>query len=250
MKKYLTCFIGVVLPSKIVVFFWRLLGHNIANDAKIGFSIVFAKRILMAPGAHIGHGNYININELLLFEGAFVGRSNIVNGPFAIEMKKGAQIGNRNKILRGPTPLVTFGVSVLRVGEGSKITSDHRIDCSQSVIIGAHTIIAGAASQIWTHGYVHDIQGPGRYRVDGRIVIGNNVYVGSACVLTGGVRIEDGIIVGAGATVSRSLTEAGMYVSSGLRRLDRPLDPMLRTDLQKIEDSRLCEQVYIKQEKK
>jgi acetyltransferase-like isoleucine patch superfamily enzyme len=128
----------------------------------------------------------------------------------------------------------------------SKITSDHRIDCTATVHIGSFSTIAGTGSELWTHGYVHALQGAGRYRVDGRIRIGNNVYVGSSCIITTGVSLANGVIVGAGATVARSLTEPGMYVSAALRRLDRPGDPDIRADLLADDSPELCERVYIK----
>ncbi|MFM7013252.1 MAG: acyltransferase [Betaproteobacteria bacterium] len=93
---------------------------------------------------------------------------------------------------------------------------------------------------------MHDPSGPGRYRIDGRIRIGRNVYIGSASVVTAGVIISDEVIVGAGTTVARSLLEPGLYVSAGLRKLERPPSPDERADLTLVKDDQLCERVYIK----
>jgi acetyltransferase-like isoleucine patch superfamily enzyme len=114
------------------------------------------------------------------------------------------------------------------------------------VRIGDFSIIAGVGSQIWTHGYVHEIEGAGRYRVDGEVRIGANVYVGSRCVVTAGVRIGNGTMVGAGATVSGNLDPHAFYVSAPLRKLPRPGDPAGRADLTVVGEPALVETVYSK----
>jgi hypothetical protein len=40
------------------------------------------------------------------------------------------------------------------------------------VVIGDYSTLAGIGIQVWTHGYVHDTSGPGRYRIDGAVRIG------------------------------------------------------------------------------
>ena len=78
---------------------------------------------------------------------------------------------------------------------------------------------------------MHGPHGPDRYRVDGSVVLENNVYIGSRSLISGGVRVGSSIQVGAGTVVSKSLTEKAMYVSQGLRVLPLPPDPNLRRDL-------------------
>jgi acetyltransferase-like isoleucine patch superfamily enzyme len=246
LKRLATGVLGFVLPSRFAAVAMRCLGHRIALDANIGFSLLLVERLVMRPGTRIGHGNLVRVRRLVLDNGARIGRGNLLNGPMSVLLKSQAEIGNRNKVLRGPMPTVTYGPATLKLGESSKITSDHRIDCTQSVVFGCDTILAGSGSQLWTHGYVHVQQGGGRYRVDGAIVIGNGVYIGSASIVTTGVRIGDDIIVGAGTTVARSLDEPGMYVSAAMRRVDRPVDPTTRSDLARVVAPGLCEPVYIK----
>lgn len=238
--------LAALLPSSLARVALCILGHKVGPSVRIGFSLLFVDQLVLQNGARIGHFNFILLRRLVMRHGAYFGRANLVHGPISIALATRAAIGNKNKIVRGPIGLVTSGPALLRLGELSKITADHRIDCTASLWVGDFSTIAGTGTQIWTHGYVHDMQGPGRYRVDGCVVIGSNVYVGSSCILTTGVHIADGIIVGAGTTVARSLTEPGMYVSAGLRRLHRPTDPNLRSDLEVIDDPRLCERVYLK----
>ncbi|MGZ9710859.1 acyltransferase [Glaciimonas sp. GNP009] len=177
---------------------------------------------------------------------AYIGRMNMVHGPIDLIIGKRSCVGNTNKITRAPQDIVAVGRGVLRLGELSSITANHRVDCASSVRLGNFTTLAGAGSQIWTHGYIHDTQGPGRYRIDGGIEIGNNVYIGAGCIISMGVRIASGAIVGAGVTVARNLDEPGLYVSAAIRQLPRPSPPDERVDLRPVLDARLCERVYVK----
>lgn len=245
-RRLLTGLCALTLPSPIARWVLTLLGHKIHKSVRIGLSFVSADCLLLKEGVRIGHFNFVRVHRMILRQRAAIGRSNIIHGPLTVILDERAAIGNRNKILRGMLGSVVSGPAVFRLGELSKITSDHRIDCTTSVLVGDYSIIAGTSCQLWTHGYVHDPSGPGRYRIDGRIRIGRNVYIGSASVVTAGVIISDEVIVGAGTTVARSLLEPGLYVSAGLRKLERPPSPDERADLTLVKDDQLCERVYIK----
>lgn len=241
-----TCVFGFLLPSRVAVFALRSLGHSMAPNARIGFSLLLVDRLVMKVDASIGHGNLVQVRRLLLDRKARIGRANILSGPISICLKMHAEIGNRNKVLRGPIPSVNYGTATFKLGRNSKITADHRIDCTQSVVLGFDSILAGSGSQLWTHGYVHEPNEGGRYRVDGPIVIGNSVYIGSSSIITTGARIAHNIIVGAGTTVASNLDQPGMYVSATVRRLERPINPAIRSDLTPVEAPGLCEPVFLK----
>lgn len=177
---------------------------------------------------------------------SLIGYGNMILGPFAMLLDERAAIGNRNRVRRAPQGAVAVGYSVLRLGELAKVTGGHYIDCTCSVRLDKFSVLAGADSQVWTHGYVHDREGEGRYRIDGRVSIGSNVYIGSRCVITAGVQIANGAIVGAGTTVARDLPNASLYVSGPLRELPRPALPELRSDLRLQDLPALVETVYSK----
>lgn len=222
-----------------------LLGQRLARGSRIGFSWVAADFIGLDRGVRIGHFNVIIVRRLLLRDHAYIGRGNIIKGPMGIFLKSQAAIGNGNFVLRAGRGISSGGAQ-LRLGRLSKLTARHHVDCTSSIRFGDYSTLAGAGSQIWTHGYVHDLVGSGRYRIDGPVTVGHNVSIGSACVITAGVCLADGVMVGAGATVASSLSEAGAYVSAGLRHLARPPDPDTRAELRKMDDARLCERVYHK----
>lgn len=246
LRLWASALIILCLPSALCRPLLRLLGHRISGQARMGVSLVLADRLVLQGTARIGHFNLLRLRRLVMRRGAYVGRRNIIHGPISVSLAERAAIGNNNKITRGPLGFVSSGPACLRLGELAKITADHRVDCTSSLSMGNFTTIAGTASQVWTHGYVHDLSGPGRYRIDSPVRMGKNVYIGSACVITAGVIISDEVIVGAGTTVARSLLEPGLYVSAGLRKLERPPSPDERADLTLVKDDQLCERVYIK----
>lgn len=239
------CF-TMFLPSLLARYALMLFGHKVHRGVRIGVSFICADQILLQEGVHIGHFNFVRVNRLVMRRSASIGRSNLIHGPLSVNLGERAAVGNRNKILRGQLGLVVSGPALFRLGELTKITSDHRVDCTASVTVGAFSTIAGIACELWTHGYVHDQSGPGRYRIDGTVRIGHNVYMGSGSVITAGVTVADGVIVGAGTTVASSLLEPGLYVSAGLRKLERPQSPDQRSDLVHVKDEQLCERVYVK----
>jgi acetyltransferase-like isoleucine patch superfamily enzyme len=145
---------------------------------------------------------------------------NVIRGPVSVGLGPRALIGNFNWVSRAPAP-VTIGPACLLLGELSALTSRHSIDCTETITIGNFTTFAGRASQLWTHGYVHHLQGPGRYRLDGKITVGNNVYVGSGSCVTAGVRIADGVSVAPFTSITRNLLEPGLYFGQKLAHVAR-----------------------------
>lgn len=245
-KLWTTALIIFVLPTFACRPLLRILGHRVGKDVKIGFSVILTRRLILQGPVRIGHLNLLKLHRLIMRRGSMIGRSNIIHGPISVLLREKSAIGNNNKIVRAPSGPVTYGPASMRLGELTKITADHRIDCTKSVSVGAFSILAGKSSELWTHGYVHDQIGPGRYRIDGSIKIGDNVYIGSSCIINAGINIANGVMIGAGTTVARSLHTPALYVSAGLRCLELPKNPDLRNDLELIDEGELCERVYLK----
>lgn len=216
----------LLLPTWLIRPLVRRMGFDIAKGSRIGLSVVAIEALHMAPGTRIGHFNFIS-------------------GPFTLRLGVNAAIGHLNLISRGRTERGASPAE-LRLGEWSKITGIHRVDLTSSVIMGSFSTIAGHGCQLWTHGYIHEMEGIARYRIEGPIEIGDNVYVGAATVISMGVTLGKGVIVGAGSAVSKSLLEPGLYVSSALRQLPRPPDPATRADLEQVPDHSSGDIVYRK----
>ena len=215
MNRLLAAVLLACLPPRLKPPLLNLMGHKVHRSARIGLSIVRG-RLYMGPNTRIGHLNWIACRRIAMRPGAYVGSMNVVKGPISVQLGTDAAIGNRNLVTRIHHP-VSVGPALLRLLEGSKITAAHSVDCTASVLFGNYAVLAGRGSQIWTHGYVHDLQGSGRSRIDGTVRLADNVYIGSMSCISAGVRIVSGVTVGAMSSVATDLTESGVYVSQPLR---------------------------------
>ncbi|NUL39642.1 acyltransferase [Kosakonia sacchari] len=103
-----------------------------------------------------------------------------------------------------------------KVGKGSKIQS-HSFIC-EYVTIGERCFIG--------HGvmFANDMFRDGKPDPDsnnwGRIVIGNDVSIGSGATILA-VTITDGCVIGAGSVVTKSISEKGVYAGNPARLLRR-----------------------------
>lgn len=244
--KLLSLVSAALLPSPLAVIILRAHGHRIGPRCRIGFSLLWVDRLILQGSSRIGHLNLIACKRLCIGTSGYIGRANVIAGPLSVLLRREGAIGNSNKVVRGPQGAVTIGPASLRIGRLAKVTAEHRIDCTRSVRIGDYSTLAGIGIQVWTHGYVHETTGPGRYRVDGSVAIANNVYLGASCIVSMGVDICAGVIVGAGTTIARTIDEPGLYVSSAIRQLPRPVNPADRPDLIAETDPTLSERVYVK----
>lgn len=247
LKKIVTFICCLFLPVKLFYWLLNILGHQVHPKSRIGFSFIWIDGCLsLGPDSKIGNFNLIRLDNLQINDSGYIGGFNNIKGPLTIILDHKGVIGNGNSIYR-PALGVSYDKSVLSIGTVAGITSHHRIDCTRNVRIGNYSTIAGHDSQLWTHAYYHDKAGPGRFRVDGDIEIGNNVYIGSRCVLNSGIKIADNVVVGANSCVSKSLPKAGTYVSQSLRFIEmNGGDQRLR--FKKIEGPTVCEEVYERKE--
>ncbi|MCL7670676.1 N-acetyltransferase [Enterobacter cloacae complex sp. OE43NF] len=103
-----------------------------------------------------------------------------------------------------------------RIGDESKIQS-HTFIC-EYVTLGERCFIG--------HGvmFANDMFRDGKPNADrnswGRITVGNDVSIGSRATILA-VSICDGVVIGAGSVVTKSITEKGVYAGNPARLLRR-----------------------------
>lgn len=218
MRRIVVALIIFVLPSRLAFGLVRIFFGNryysFGRKSRIGFSLVFASEIRLADHSVIQSGNIVVVESVLMGANARIQRLNQIKGRFSLHMAREAVINKYNKITSARN---NVRLSELSLGENAIIGVSHLIDMTDSVHIGEHSILAGSGSQLWTHGFYHSKQGPERWRVDGGIYIGSNVYVGSGSIICSGVSICNAVTVGAGAVISKSLLQQGLYVNQALR---------------------------------
>ena len=215
LRKAVVGFIAVVPFTALRVFLYRaLLGYEIAPGGRIGmFNFINAGRLKMGRAA-IGSFNLIDVGELVMDDGAAVSRFN------RFKMFNRLQMGERSVIRSNNTVFGTLpGISPFKghedmaLGKDCIITNGHLFDLSDSVTFGDNVTVAGKESQFWTHSFDF-----GHVKMQAPIAVDDDVYIGARSIITPGVNITSRVSVGAGTTVSKSITEPGFYVSSSLVR--------------------------------
>lgn len=211
-KKFLVATIVFFVPIKICWPLLSLFGFEVDRDARVGFSLVWVNSLTLEEKSRIGHFNIIRCREFRLSKSAYIGMLNIVLGPFDLTLGARSSIGTSNTVSRARH--LVGSNAVLTLGVLSKITSNHKIDCFDSISFGDFTTLAGSGSQLWTHSFKHDREGPGRNESSAEIIIGNNVYIGSGSILTAGITIGSSIGIGPGSVVTKSLFKSGQYLQA------------------------------------
>lgn len=216
MKKIATALILFALPSFLAKHIVRLWGCHVKG--RVGFSLVLCDQCEIGPEAVIQSGSLIKIPILKMESRAKIRSFSFIRGGFSLLMHEGAVIKPFTKITNAL--MLQYRKIQLEIGKMTILGVSSRIDMTGNVTIGDYTVFAGAGLEIWTHSYYHSKTVPKRFRIDGDVIVGNNVYVGSRCILTAGVTIADNIAVGAGSVISKSLEKAGLYVNQPLRFLE------------------------------
>jgi acetyltransferase-like isoleucine patch superfamily enzyme len=175
-----------------------LFGYKIHKTARIGFSYIFPKMLVMEANTRIGNLTVCKGIDLLC-------------------MKNNSCVGNGNWITGFPSGSLVHFVNhkdrrpQLIMGEDSAITHRHIIDCTNSVTIGSFSTFAGYRSQIVTHSI--DLENSIQSSLP--VTIGSYCFVGTDCVILGGGLLPDFSILGAKSLLNKKYSE-GYYLYAGV----------------------------------
>lgn len=231
-KKLIIGAILLFLPTRLA----RMLLHfcksvEIAPTAHVGFSVIVADKIVMSPGARVGHLNFVKCRKLQMDSEARIKNINILKGIYDVEMAERAVINRSNTIVNSlniPSLKKAFSVPTMSIGYNSIIGVKHFVDMTDSVTLGENSILAGRSSELWTHAFYHQHTGSGRYMIRGKINIGNNCYIGSHVIFNCGVSVADTATVAAGAIVSKDIAMGGVFCAQPLRHIEFNPDEAVR----------------------
>ena len=223
MKKNLSKFnffchgILALLPSILKIPLYRLFcGYQIGRGVSIGFSIIAVDNCRIDDAVRIGHLNlFLKTKDLKIGEHTKIGHLNIIRGGEAVDLGRYTEIIRLNEINAIPDPIVSNPVdSRFSLGDGSIVTTSHKIDFTDRVMIGKRSILGGRNSSLWTHN-----------RQETRpITIADYCYVGSEIRMVPGSSIPPGCIVGIGSVISKPLKGDSHLVGGVPARLIKPLD--------------------------
>jgi acetyltransferase-like isoleucine patch superfamily enzyme len=187
-----------MLAAVVVLPWWlkrrvlsALFKYELAPSARIGFSWVYPKKLVMEEGSRIGNlCTIINLDEVVLKAHSTMGRGNWVTGfPTGTASPHFAHQKGR--------------VSRLVLGKHSAITKNHHLDCTSPVEIGNFTTLAGYRSQFLTHS-INLLEA----RQEGSpIKIGDYCFVGTNVVVLGGAELPSRSVLGAKSLLNKRYAE-------------------------------------------
>ena len=183
----------------------NLLGFEISKKAKIGNSIILANTFIMEEHAFITHFNFVNTIDCL-------------------HMKPHSGISKSNWITGANSNASMFSDSKRRceliIGEHTRVTGQHHIDCTGGVYIGKYTTIAGIRSQILSHSVDVELS----KQVAGPVNIGDYCFVGTSCIILMGSKLPDYCVLGAGAILNKKHEKSHSLYAGNPAKVIKGLD--------------------------
>lgn len=195
-----------ILPSFLKRPIYRLFfGYKIGKRVHIGLSIIDAGECDIDDDVQMGHFNVVTrVQKLTIKDHVRIGHLNIIRGGDEVSLGRYCEIIRMNEINSIPDPDVVNKIDpVFLLGDGSIVTTGHKIDFTDRVEIGRRVILGGRNSSIWTHNRQRTLP----------ITIGSLVYMGSEIRMAPGSAIPARSIVGIGSVITAALTEEGKLIA-------------------------------------
>ena len=205
-SRLLVLAVCAILPSFLKRPLYRLFfGYKIGKRVRIGLSIIDAGECHIDDDVQIGHFNVVTrVHKLVIKDHVRIGHLNIIRGGTEVSIGRYCEIMRMNEINSIPDPDVVNKIDpVFLLGDGSIVTTGHKIDFTDRVQIGRRVILGGRNSSIWTHNRQRTLP----------IAIGSLVYMGSEIRMAPGSAIPSRSIVGIGSVITAALTEEGKLIA-------------------------------------
>ena len=206
-----------ILPSFLKRPLYRLFfGYKIGKNVRIGFSIIDARECVIGDNVSIGHLNaFVGIKNLSIGESARIGHLNIFRGGDEMRIGRYTEIIRLNEINSIPDPvIVTPAEPKFILGDGSVITTSHKIDFTDRVEFGKCVILGGRNSSLWTH----------NRQQTKPIIIGDYSYIGSEIRIAPGGEIPPKCIVGIGSVITKKFEEEYHLIAGVPAKVIKQLD--------------------------
>jgi acetyltransferase-like isoleucine patch superfamily enzyme len=195
-----------ILPSFLKRPLYRLFfGYKIGKRVRIGLSLIDARECTIEDDVQIGHLNVVTrVEKLTIRDHVRIGHLNIIRGGASVSLGRYCEIIRMNEINSIPDPEVVNEIDpVFILGDGSIVTTGHKIDFTDRVEIGRRVILGGRNSSLWTHNRQRTMP----------ITIGSMVYIGSEIRMAPGSALPARSIVGIGSVITAQLTDEGKLIA-------------------------------------
>jgi acetyltransferase-like isoleucine patch superfamily enzyme len=205
-SRFVVLALFALLPSFLKRSLYRwFFGYKIGKGVRIGLSIIDAGECSIEDGVSIGHFNVITrVKKFTAGDHVRIGHLNIIRGGAEVSLGRYSEIIRMNEINSIPEPEVVNEIDPTFVlGNGSIVTTGHKIDFTDRVEIGRRVILGGRNSSLWTHNRQRTMP----------ITIGAKVYIGSEIRMAPGSAIPPRSIVGIGSVITAALAEEGKLIA-------------------------------------
>lgn len=205
-----------LLPSFMKRAAYRaFFGYRIGKRVRIGLSVIDVGECEIDDDVTIGHLNvFTRLKKLSVGDHVRIGHLNVFRGGDEVKLGRYSEVIRLNEINSIPDPDVVNPVEPrFLLGDGSIITTGHKIDFTDRVSIGRRSILGGRNSSLWTHNRQRTLP----------IDIGDFAYIGSEIRVAPGGAIPSRSIVGIGAVITRKLKEEEFLIGGVPARPIRPL---------------------------
>lgn len=205
-SRFLILALFAFLPTFLKRPCYRLFfGYRVGKRVKIGLSILDAGTCEIDDDVTIGHFNVVTrVGKFVVRDHTRIGHLNIIRGGDEVSLGRYSEIMRLNEINSIPEPDAVNQLDPrFSLGDGSIVTTGHKIDFTDRVQIGRRVILGGRNSSLWTHNRQRTLP----------ITIGEFVYIGSEIRMAPGSVIPSRSIVGIGTVITSELTEEGKLIA-------------------------------------
>ena len=214
MKKIISLLISLIPINIVRIFLLRIIcGYQIDSRSFVGmFNIIVADKFVL-ENSRIGKFNYIEAKNVSIKKG-LINKFNRIKHLNNLSLAENSIIFSKN-FIGGSKSQKNKENQNLILGSDSEILRNNYFDVTSEINIGNNVVFGGNGSEIWTHGFDLD-----RNILLGTVVFENDIFIGSKCTFTKGVRVVSETTIGPGSVVYKSILESGMYSSHQLLKVN------------------------------
>ena len=139
---------------------------------------------------------------------------------------------------------IIFSDAGIKIGNGCTICCNILSAEPYLIEIGSNVTISGNVVFVTHDNSVAKIFGG--HDLYGRIIVGNNCFIGQNSTIMYGVTLADNIIVGAGSVVTKSVTESNVIIAGNPAKIVGAWENFSK----KVNDNAICTKGFSAEEKK